>query len=51
MKKLIQRSGLVLLGFALYPLLFVPLCVKLFPAFLEWWVYVYADYLRWVGIQ
>ncbi len=39
-----------LLGFLAYPGLFVPLGNLLFPSFMEWWIYVYADYLRlWPG--
>lgn len=48
--KWLKRVGLVALGFALYPLLFVPVAVKFFPAFLEWWIYTYAEYLRMWGI-
>lgn len=40
----------VLLGFVLYPLVFVPLGIKLFPGFMDWWIQVYAHYLRLLGI-
>ena len=44
--KWLKRLGLITLGFALYPALFVPVCLKFFPSFLEWWVVTYAEYLR-----
>lgn len=38
------------LGFALYPLLFVPLMVKFWPNGLEAFVLFYAKYLRLWGV-
>ncbi len=49
MKRALKCAGLMAVGFALYPLAFVPLGLKLCPGFMEWWIQVYADYLRLVG--
>lgn len=37
------------LGFMSYPLLFVPLAQIFAPGFMMWWIYTYAEYLRWWG--
>jgi hypothetical protein len=49
LKKAIKSFGLVALGFALYPMVFVPLGYVCCPSFMEWWIYRYADYLRLLG--
>ncbi len=49
--KLLKNLTLVVLGFVLYPLVFVPVMFTFFPSLLNWWVHVYEHYLRWVGIQ
>lgn len=51
MRKIISSLALVLLGFWLYPLLFVPLMVKFAPGSLQKWVDAYANYLRMWGIS
>lgn len=50
MKKVMKLAGLFVLGFAAYPLLFVPICIHFAPNFLEWWIYTYAEYLRMWGV-
>jgi hypothetical protein len=40
----------VVLGFSLYPLLFIPLLIKFQPDGLEKWIVIYAHYLRLWGI-
>jgi hypothetical protein len=53
MNEFIQRAFLTFLGFVLgflaYPLLFVPIGLWLFPEFMEWWIYTFAEYLRLWG--
>lgn len=44
--KVVKSLALLVLGFALYPLVFVPVLNLWFPDALEWWIHRYADYLR-----
>lgn len=46
MFKLLKVAALLLVGFALYPLLFVPLMNLWAPDALDWWIQRYAEYLR-----
>jgi hypothetical protein len=49
--KFIKGLLLVMLGFFLYPLLFIPLMLLFAPKALETWILVFADYLRLWGIR
>lgn len=44
--KILKTLALLVVGFAMYPLLFVPLMAKFAPDALGKWLAVYADYLR-----
>ncbi len=42
--KILKSLLLMLFGFALYPALFVPVGVKFFPTFMEWWANLNIQY-------
>jgi hypothetical protein len=46
----LKICGWMALGFLVYPLLFVPIMVKLFPQVFEPYILIYAEYLRLWGI-
>lgn len=50
MLKALKWAAVLLVGFALYPLLFVPVMNLWFPEALEWWIHRYADYLKLWGM-
>lgn len=50
MRKTISFIATVLIGFWLYPLLFVPLMAKFAPAAMTQWIQTYAKYLQFWGL-